>query len=256
MKSLSSQPILGWLAKGPVLSCYPNPRPWLFQSRGFACHCGMHREVCLKHRKNRRERSCGCVLEIGGSGVCSFCQITCGAGAHISCTRAAHSRPSSRSRIPERHSGDAGATPADRSNFQNTQLQYTPHGGRQLAQLGLQNLACSGQHRDAVPLSLQSRGRQVGRPRSHTPLRAGSTPAPAIHFPWAGSKCSRMSCKQPMLGALPSRSTIFKTGAACPLADAQRLFQSGKVDRTTRSALHNRGAHSAGRRSGKTQEVS
>ena len=26
------------------------------------------------------------------------------------------------------------------------------HGGRQLAQLGLQNLAGSGQHRDAVPL--------------------------------------------------------------------------------------------------------
>ena len=59
---------------------------------------------------------------------------------------------------------------------------HNVYGGRQLAQLGLQNLARSGQHRDAVPLSLQSRGRQVGRLRSHTPLRAGSTPAPAIQF--------------------------------------------------------------------------
>ena len=33
----------------------------------------MHREVCLKHRKNRREISCGCELKFRvGSGVCSF----------------------------------------------------------------------------------------------------------------------------------------------------------------------------------------
>jgi hypothetical protein len=31
------------------------PRPWLFQSRGFAWLTVMHREVCLKHRNNRRE---------------------------------------------------------------------------------------------------------------------------------------------------------------------------------------------------------
>lgn len=31
--------------------------------------------------------------------------------------RAAHSRSSFNSRMPERHSGDAGAIPADRSNF-------------------------------------------------------------------------------------------------------------------------------------------
>ena len=59
--------------------------------------------------------------------------------------------------MPECQSGDAGAIPADRTTF-----KYPQHGGRQLAQLGLQNLAGSGQHRDAVPF-LQIAGEPGGK---------------------------------------------------------------------------------------------
>lgn len=62
--------------------------PLAFQSRGLAATYLLlsklpQREVCLKHRKNRREISCGCALSLveGGSGVCSFCRYS-GAGAH------------------------------------------------------------------------------------------------------------------------------------------------------------------------------
>ena len=55
--------------------------------------------------------------------------------------------------MPECQSGDAGAIPADRTIFQIPTIDtHYVCGGRQLAQLGLQNLAGSGQHRDAVPL--------------------------------------------------------------------------------------------------------
>lgn len=54
---------------------------------------------------------------------------------------------SSDSRITDFHSRNAGVSPAARPIFQLPQ-----HGGRQLAQRGLQNLAGSGQHRDAVPI--------------------------------------------------------------------------------------------------------
>ena len=104
----------------------------------------MHREVCLKHRKNRREILLRVRTQVPSWQRCLFFFVVCGAGVT---TRAAHSRSSSKSKIPERHSGDAGASPADRSNFQNPQ-----HGGRQLAQQSLQNSAGSGQHRDAVPI--------------------------------------------------------------------------------------------------------
>ena len=39
----------------------------------------MHREVCLKHRKNRREISCGCERELAAVFVLF---VVSGAGAH------------------------------------------------------------------------------------------------------------------------------------------------------------------------------
>ncbi len=75
------------------------------------------------------------------------CQRTARQRFHLK-PRSAHCMP------PERQSGDAGASPAERTNFQ--------HGGRQLAQLGLQNLAGSGQHRDAVPI-FQTAGSPRGK---------------------------------------------------------------------------------------------
>ena len=124
----------------------------------------MLREVCLKHRNNRREIILRVRTQVPSWQRCLFFFVVCGAGV---CARAAHLRSSSKSRTPECQSGDAGASPADRTNFQNPQ-----HGGRQLAQLGLQNLAGSGQHRDAVPL-FKSRGSQVGRQRPHKPSMSG-----------------------------------------------------------------------------------
>ena len=110
----------------------------------------MHREVCLKHRKNRRETILRVRTQVPSWQRCLFFFVVCGAGVT---TRAAHLRSSSKSRMPECQSGDAGAIPADRTIFQIPTIKsHNVCGGRQLAQLGLQNLAGSGQHRDAVPL--------------------------------------------------------------------------------------------------------
>ena len=79
----------------------------------------MRREVCLKHRKNRREISCGCELKRELAAVfVLFCRKRRGC-AQIA-ARAAHSRSSFKSRMPECQSGDAGASPAERTIFFNT----------------------------------------------------------------------------------------------------------------------------------------
>ena len=102
----------------------------------------MRREVCLKHRKNRREIILRVRTQVPSWQRCLFFFVVSGAGVT---TRAAHLRSSFKSRMPGCQPGDAGAIPADRTNF-------PTHGGRQLAQQSLQNSAGSGQHRDAVPL--------------------------------------------------------------------------------------------------------
>ena len=139
----------------------------------------MHREVCLKHRKNRREIFLRVRTQVPSWQRCLFFFVVCGAGVT---TRAAHLRSSSKSRMPECQSGDAGAIPADRTNFQIPTIKtHNVCGGRQLAQLGLQNLAGSGQHRDAVPL-FKSRGSQVGRQRPHKPSMSGFDSRPRHQF--------------------------------------------------------------------------
>ena len=92
----------------------------------------MHREVCLKHRKNRREIILRVRTQVPSWQRCLFFFVVSGAGVT---TRAAHLRSSFKSRMPERHSGDTGANPVDRTNFSNTH-QTESHevcGGRQLA---------------------------------------------------------------------------------------------------------------------------
>ena len=164
----------------------------------------MHREVCLKHRKNRREIFLRVRTQVPSWQRCLFFFVVCGAGALVA-ARAAHLRSSSKSKIPERHSGDAGASPADRSNF-----QYPQHSGRQLAQQSLQNSAGSGQHRDAVPL-FQSRGSQVGRQRPHKPSMSGFDSRPRHQFQWAARSFRRSLASQAgEHGAKPWRSTIFQ----------------------------------------------
>lgn len=136
----------------------------------------MLREVCLKHRKNRREIFLRVRTQVPSWQRCLFFLSYAARVSQPAPLIRGH-RP--RAKIPERHSGDAGASPADRSNFQNPQ-----HGGRQLAQQSLQNSAGSGQHRDAVPL-FKSRGSQVGRQRPHKPSmsRFDSGPRYQLHGP-------------------------------------------------------------------------
>src|SRR5882672_8844266 len=81
----------------------------------------MHREVCLKHRKNRREIILRVRTQVPSWQRCLFFFVVSGAGVT---TRAAHlarpstnphyslpppRRSSSKSRMPECQSGDAGA---------------------------------------------------------------------------------------------------------------------------------------------------
>jgi hypothetical protein len=109
---------------------------------------------------------------------------------------ATYSRSSSNSKMPECQSGDAGASPADRTIFQNPTIEtHEVYGGRQLAQLGLQNLAGSGRHRDAVPLSNRAGARWEGSGLISR-LRAGSIPAHATSFPWAARSLRRSLASQ------------------------------------------------------------
>ena len=66
----------------------------------------MLREVCLKHRNNRREILLRVRTQVPSWQRCLFFFVVCGAGVT---TRAAHLRSSSKSRMPECQSGDAGA---------------------------------------------------------------------------------------------------------------------------------------------------
>lgn len=94
----------------------------------------MHREVCLKHRKNRREIFLRVRPQVPSWQRCLFFFVVSGAGVT---TRAAHLRSSFKSKMPECQSGDAGASPADRTNFQNLTIEtHNVCGVRQLAPRG------------------------------------------------------------------------------------------------------------------------
>ena len=96
-----------------------------------------------------------------------------------SSARAAHSRSSFKSRIPERHSGDAGAIPADRSIF------FFPHPYTRRAP------ACAAKPPKLCELGAaprrratfsQLRGRQVERRRPHKPFIRGFDSRPRYPF--------------------------------------------------------------------------
>lgn len=103
----------------------------------------MHREVCLKHRKNRREILLRVRTQVPSWQRCLFFFVVSGAGVT---TRAAFCGHRPRARF-------LNAIQRMPVQVRLTAPLSMQHGGRQLAQLGLQNLAGSGQHRDAVPLS-------------------------------------------------------------------------------------------------------
>jgi hypothetical protein len=82
-------------------------------------NCIPLREVCHKHRKIRREMLPAGVTLSKGWQRCLFFFVVGGAGAQVE-ARAAFIFPvrsSFKSRMPERHSGDAGATPSALAHF-------------------------------------------------------------------------------------------------------------------------------------------
>ena len=120
----------------------------------------MHREVCLKHRKNRREIFLRVRTQVPSWQRCLFFFVVSGAGVTA---RAAF----------RGHRSRAGCLSANQAMPVQVRLtapilENSKHGGRHLAQLGLQNLVGSGQHRDAVPF-FKVRGRQEVRQRPHKP---------------------------------------------------------------------------------------
>ena len=148
--------------------------------------------------------SCGCELSELAAVFVLFCRKRRGC-AHAA--RAALLRSSFNSRMPECQSGDAGATPVDRTIFN------TRRGGRQLAQQSLQNSASPGQHRDAAP-SFPSINCGVAKWEGTGLIsrqRVGSIPASATIFLWAARSFRRSPALQAgERGAKPRRSTIFQ----------------------------------------------
>ena len=137
----------------------------------------MHREVCLKHRKNRREIILRVRTQVPSWQRCLFFFVVCGAGARSSPRRSFRG-----------HRSRAGCLSANQAMPVQVRLtapifrsHTTMYGGRQLAQSSLQNSAGSGQHRDAVPL-FKSRGSQVGRQRPHKPSTSGFDSRPRHQF--------------------------------------------------------------------------
>ena len=124
----------------------------------------MLREVCLKHRNNRREIILRVRTQVPSWQRCLFFLSYAARVSQPAPPICGH-RP---------RAGCLNANQAMPVQFRLTApiFKISQHGGRQLAQLGLQNLAGSGQHRDAVPL-FKSRGSQVGRQRPHKPSMSG-----------------------------------------------------------------------------------
>ena len=200
----------------------------------------MQREVCLKHRNNRREIILRVRTQIRvGSGVCSFCHMRCGCAQFAA--RAAHLRSSFKSRMPECQSGDAGAIPADRTNFQNSTTRRASACAAEspkLRRLGAaprrramfiraQQRECAdfdckgetaGRARDDAWLrppcepSRILQGSQMGRHRPHKPKTSGFDSRPCDQFSKRAARPFRRSLASQAgeHGAKPWRSTFFK----------------------------------------------
>jgi hypothetical protein len=136
----------------------------------------MHREVCLKHRKNRRETHQRAPTQFELAMVfVLFCRQRRG---HHGPRRISGS--SFKSRMPERHSGDAGATPADRANFQKSTTETHNTAGASLRSENSKSSHARGSTGTPCHFS-RSRGSQVGRQRPHKPPTSGFDHGPLDH---------------------------------------------------------------------------
>ena len=131
------------------------------------------------------------------------------------------SRPSSSSRIPERHSGDAGANPADRT-ISHIHTRRAP--ARAAWSPKPRSLGAAPRRRATL---IQLRGRQVERQRPHKPFIRGFDSRPRYQF-WAARSFRRSPASQAgEHGAKPWRSTIFNTttkGLTCQHRQAPKHF--------------------------------
>jgi hypothetical protein len=171
----------------------------------------MQREVCLKHRNNRREIILRVRTQIRvGSGVCSFLSYAARASQPAPLICGYRSR-----------AGLLSANQVMPVQFRLTApiFRIQPHGGRQLAQQSLQNSAGSGQHRDAVPFSSArsnesarisiARGKpQGGRVMTHGCARPANRRAFCRGARWEGA--GLISRKR--AGSIPAPATNFQNG--------------------------------------------
>ena len=135
----------------------------------------MHREVCLKHRNNRREIILRVRTQVPSWQRCLFFLSYAARVSQPAPPICGH-RP---------RAGCLNANQAMPVQFRLTAplFRYPQHGG-QLAQLGLQNLAGSGSTETPCHF-FKSRGSQVGRQRPHKPSMSGfdSRPRDQFHGP-------------------------------------------------------------------------
>lgn len=209
----------------------------------------MHREVCLKHRKNRREILLRVRTQVPSWQRCLFFFVVCGAGVT---TRAAFCGHRPRAGFLNANQGMPVQFRLIAPFFRYPHIEtHNVCGGRQIAQLGLQNLAGSGQHRDAVPLFKSRGARWEGSGLISVNERVRFPPPPPISWaarPFRRSLASQegmrraeaQSCKARSAhciaagaakhGAKPWRSTISNR-LAPPVNRRWRVVQRGVARR-------------------------
>ena len=145
---------------------------------------GVQQEVCHKHRNIRRENDLR-VRAPKSWQRCLFFIVESGADRMLSkaFTVPLVSRSSFKSRMPECQSGDAGATPADRTIHT---IQYAAGASmRSRASKTLRVRGSTGTPCHCVSSSNQLRGSQVGRQRPHKPPKSGFDSRPRDHPPFS-----------------------------------------------------------------------
>ena len=159
------------------------------------------REVCPKHRNNRREIPAGASFTREAAVFVLF--VVGGVGCAQFAAPAATSRSSSKSRMPGCQPGDAGAIPADRTLFPD-----------HTACASLRSRASKTQRArgsTGTPCHFcRSRGSQMGRPRPHKPATERVRFPPPPDFRAARSFRRSPAPQAGEHGAKPWRSTILK----------------------------------------------
>jgi hypothetical protein len=178
--------------------------------------------------------SCGCELQRAGSGVCSLLSIAARLRASSISRAASFLRSSFKSRIPECQSGDAGASPADRTQAVNTAGASSAAEPPKLCGSG----AAPERRATAFHFQNRLRGGQVGRQRPHKPSMSGFDSRLRYHFQShstqqraARSVRRSLALQARERGAKPRRSTIFQTREGWESTESHKLCHRGSSPR-------------------------